>query len=148
MSGTTQVLRSTSQQITCVIKSIPEGNIIWMKDGNAVLSSLYTTNITSIVDGVVFKKSTLVLTNTQMSDQANYTCQAQNSIGVNNQHQFILVECKLCPYRESLLPYMAKSTPNTAVCRPVFSRISHKVTMIHCLIPLSASGCFSCHREA
>lgn len=95
MSGMENVTVGSSSQFVCRMESNPEGNIIWLKDGNSVATSLYSTTTVSTVKGVVTKESTLSFTNIQTSDQGSYTCQAENSVGASTQSKILNVVCKL-----------------------------------------------------
>ena len=77
--------------ITCTATGYPKPDIVWLNtNGNVVHKKL--SGILSIYIGNIFSKSVSMIA--RRGDGGNYTCVANNSIGIDISNISVAVNCK------------------------------------------------------
>ena len=91
-----EVLVTREVSLSCSATGVPPPAITWLKEGVSISNT--TANITFQQLGTSTTTSILTLHNTSLTDAANYTCMANNTLATDLSDQstkaFITVLCK------------------------------------------------------
>ena len=86
------VVSGDTVDLVCQAYGIPLPNITWTKDGVPLnKTDRITINEDVIVNGVTLARSFLQIHNIQLSDDGQYSCVADNSVGIATTADFELL---------------------------------------------------------